>query len=128
MTPATPAGAPGVMTVLGAVILAAVVLYFLFTAVDGMGLATQIDSAAVAGKQHRPAARTSTPQVINGRTVNVPTTTPELFLLELDLHGRRVRGAADRTLFEDVQTGDPVQVTYQQRRFTGALQVLAVSR
>lgn len=127
MNSAAPAGATGILTIVGAVILAAVVLYFLFTAADGMGLGTQRGSAAVVGKQHRPAARTSTPQVINGRTVNVPMTTPEMFLLDLDLNGRRVQGAADRALFEGVHTGDQVQVTYQQRRFTGGLQVLAVS-
>jgi hypothetical protein len=116
------------MAMLGAFILVAVALYYAFMAYDGMGLETRSASAQVVGKDHRPAARTYSRQIINGQSLNVPMMTPEMFVLELDLAGRRVSGTTDRGLFEGIATGETVHVTYQQRRLTGALQVVSVSR
>jgi hypothetical protein len=127
-TAASEAGAVSFMPILGGLILVVVASYFLFNAVDGTGLASRTGRAAVVGKQYRPAAQTYTRQVIGNQTLNVPQTTPEMFVLDLELEGRRVQGTTDRALYERISAGDQVQVTYQQRRITGALQVLDVSR
>jgi len=127
-TTASEAGAVSFMPVLGAIILVLVAIYFLFQAVDGMGLASQSGRAAVVGKEYRPAGQTYTREVVGNQTLNVPKTTPEMHILELDLDGRRVQGTTDRALYESISAGDQVQVTYQQRRITGALQVVRVSR
>ena len=127
-TAAAETGAVNFMPVLGGIILAVVAIYFLFTAVDGTGLATQSGRAAVVGKQYQPAGKTYTRQVIGNQTLNVPQATAEMFVLDLDLEGRRVQGTTNRSLYEALAAGDQVQVTYQQRRITGSLQVLTVSR
>jgi hypothetical protein len=121
-------GAISFMPVLGGIILAVVAIYFLFTAVDGMALSTQSGRAAVVDKQYRPAGKTYTRQVVGNQTLNVPQTTPEMFVLDLDLEGERAQGTTSRALYETLAAGDQVQVTYQRRRITGGLQVLTVSR
>ena len=127
-TAASEAGAVSFMPILGGLILVVVASYFLFNAVDGTGLVSRSGRAAVVGKQYKPAGQTYTRQVIGSQTLNVPQTTPEMFVLDLDLEGQRVQGTTDRALYERISAGDQVQVTYQQRRITGALQVLDVSR
>ena len=116
------------MHIVGAVILGLVALYFLFMAVDGAGLATQTAEAEVVGKEHRPPGRTYTRQVINKQTYTVPQDTPEMFVLALDMDGQRAEGVTDRALYERVESGDRVQVSYQRRRLTGAISVVSVSR
>jgi hypothetical protein len=127
-TAASETGAVSFMPVLGAIILIVVALYFAFTAIDGVGLPMQSGRATVLGKQYRPAGQTYTRQIVGNQTLNVPQATPEMFVLDLDLDGQRVQGTTARALYEQLAAGDEVSVTYQQRRITGALQVLSVSR
>jgi hypothetical protein len=121
-------GAVSFMPVLGGIILAVAAIFFLFTAVDGMALPTHTGRAAVVGKQYRPAGKTYTREVVGNQTLNVPHATAEMFVLDLDLEGRHVQSTTHRGLHEALAAGDQVQVTYQQRRITGRLQVLSVSR
>ncbi len=116
------------MYVVGIVILIGVGLYYLFMAVDGMGLQERTGSAVVVGKAHREPGRTYTTQVINNRTYAVPHDTPEMFVLTLDLLGRPTEYASHRSLYDALSAGDTIRVTYQRRRLTGALQVVDVSR
>src|SRR5258705_9181298 len=126
-------GAPGaggarVMYVLGPVILLLVGGWYAFSAVDSMGLAATEGSGLVTGKQHRPPSKTYTTTVINNRTMTVPHVTPEAFVLTLTVAGDTAQGMADRDLYERVQVGDRVSVTYERRRVTGRMQVVKVSR
>jgi hypothetical protein len=116
------------MYVLGPVILLLVGGWYAFSAVDSMGLSSTEGSALVTGKEHRPAGRTYTTTVINNRTMTVPHDTPEAFVLTLAVAGDTTQGAADRDLYEHIQVGDRVRVTYARRRVTGGVQVVKVSR
>ena len=116
------------MHVLGAMILVLVVLWFGFQAVDRLGLATQQAPATVTGKTHRAAGQTYTTTIINKQTHVVPHATAEAYVLDLDLFGARAQGMADRALYDGVKAGDRVNVSYRKRRFTGGLEVVAVSR
>lgn len=128
-----PTGAPAMrsaraMYVLGVVALVGAGLYSLFAIMDGVALRTDAGAAAVVGKVHRDAARTYTTEIINGRGYVVPRTTPEMNVVQLDLSGRRAAHATDRALYEELETGDTVHVTYQRRRITGAVQILDLRR
>jgi len=125
-TPSTRAAR--IMYVLGPVILVAVGGWYAFSAVDSMGLSSQTGSAVVTGKEHRAAGKTYRTTVINNRTVTIPETTPEAYVLTLALDGDTTVGVADREVYEQVRTGDRVSVTYQRRRITGGLQVVKVGR
>ena len=115
------------MTVLGAVILVAVAAYYAFASVDAMGLASQTATARVMGKDHRPMSQTYTREIIGGQMRTVPHVNPEMYILQLDLNGERASGVTDQLLFDRVNVGDTVKVTYQRRRLTRALQVVSVS-
>jgi hypothetical protein len=52
--------------------------------------------------------------------------TPEMYLLTLDIDGRMAVSAVDRRTYEALKPGDRVQATYQRRRISGALQVVGV--
>jgi hypothetical protein len=116
------------MHIAGIVILTGVGLYFLFMAVDGLGLKVLSAPATVVGREYREAGKTYTTQVINNRPHVLPRARPAIYILQLDVGARQAAGAVPKRLFAVIQAGDRVQVTYQQRRITGLLQVLEVTR
>jgi hypothetical protein len=128
MTSAQGASGARFMYIFGAVILVAVGGWYAFSAIDRMSLATHEARAAVTDKQHRPAGTTYTRTVINNRTVTLPQATAESWVLGLSLDGRDAYGFAARELYDAVNVGDSVQVSYQRRRITGGVQVVDVRR
>lgn len=113
---------------IGAVVVAGVLLYVAFMAVDGTGLSHQHGRAAVVGREYKPPGTTYSTQLIGGQTRAVPQVTSELYLLQLELDGRRVEAAVPKSLYDSIENGDEVSVTYQRRRITGAIQVEQVTR
>jgi hypothetical protein len=127
--PTVPSTNPNrVMTVLGVVILVGAGLYFLFTAVNGVGLPELQATARVVGKEYRSAGVTYAPQVIGGRTHALPQATPEAYVLKLEIGGEGTECAVPKELYEASSVDDKVQVVYQQKRLTGALHVMDVKR
>jgi hypothetical protein len=116
------------MYIAGLVILIAFGTYFLFLAVDGLGLQQQKYTATVVDREHRDAVMGNRIEIINRQPYVTPHVTDEKYILKLNVDGRRAEGVVRRSLFEAVQPGDQVQVTYQTRRLTGRIQVLAVTQ
>jgi hypothetical protein len=116
------------MYIFGAIILVAVAGWFAFSALDRSALQTQEGRAAVTGKEHRPPGTTYTRTIINNRTVTLPQSTAEAFVLALSIDGGDAYGFTDRELYDAIEVGDSVSVTYQRRRITGAVQVIAIRR
>lgn len=114
--------------VLGGLVLAGVVLYYAFMAVDGLGLADQQAQGTVLGKEHRPPGRTYSTQIVGNRTLVVPQTTADAYVLRLDIRGREAGALVDKDTYDAVAPNSQVTVTYQRRRLTGAIQVVAVAR
>jgi hypothetical protein len=96
-------------------------------AIDGMGLADQQSTATVLDKIRHGAGRAYSTQVVGNRTLVVPQTTGEMLILSIDLDGVRSEASVDRALYDAVGSKDRVCVTYQRRRITGAVQVVAVT-
>jgi hypothetical protein len=116
------------MPVVGAVVLAALAVYFVFMAVDGMGLSDQSGTAVVVGKQYRKSHETYTTERFGDTNVTRPSTVPEMYILELTIDGKPAAAAVEKSLFDAATTDDRMTVTYQRRRLTGTLQVTGVSR
>jgi hypothetical protein len=116
------------MLVFGGLVLAGVVLYYAFMAVDGFGLADQQAQGIVIGKEHRPPGRTYSTQIVGNRTLVVPQTTSDAYVLRLDLRGREAAALVDKDTYDAVAPNSQVTVTLQRRRLTGAIQVVAVTR
>ncbi len=117
-----------VMYTAGLVILIAVGLYFAFQAIVGLGLETKKDSGTVVGREHREATMGYRTEIINSQPRPVRHYTPEKYILKLDINGQQTEGTVSRGLFEEVQPGDRLQVTFQKRRLTGRVQILDVTR
>jgi hypothetical protein len=117
-----------VMYTAGLIILIIVGLYFLFLAVDGLDLETRNDAGTVIGREHREAARGHRMEIINNRPLVVPHTTGPKYVLILDIGGQPAEATVFGSLFDAVQPGDRLQVTFQKRRLTGRVQILDVTR
>jgi hypothetical protein len=111
-----------------AVVLAALALYGTFMAIDGLGLSDRPGTAIVRGKQHRQAHATYANQRVGNTTISRSQTVPAMDLLDLEIEGQPATAAVEKSIFDAVRTNDRVEVTYQQRRLTGALQVTSVRR
>jgi len=122
------AGGARFMYLFGMVVLVAVGAWYAFLGLDRSALPVRDARAAVIGKEHRPPGTTYTRTVINNRTVTLPQTTAEVWVLVLSVDGRDAYGFAERSLYDAVNAGDSVSVAYQRRRITGALQVLDITR
>jgi hypothetical protein len=116
------------MWIVGLVIVVCVALYFLFQAADSLALTDQTAPAKVVGKGYREAGRSYYTEIINGRPVAAPRTTPEAYVLKLTFDGCEVECPVSLVLYDAMNDGDQVHVTYQRRRITGALKVMSVSR
>jgi hypothetical protein len=113
---------------IGGVILVAVVVYFGFQAVDATGLAAQLGTATVISKEHKKAGKTYRTDIVAGQTRVIPQDTPEMYLVKLRIGDKETTHAVERDLFDSLNNGDQLAVSYQQRRFTGGVQVIRVER
>lgn len=124
---APPSGAR-FMVVFGAVVVVLIGLYFLFMAVDSLGLADQEGTATVLGKEFREASTTYQTQKVGDRMLTVPQVTPPMYILKLNIAGRKTEGPVDKSLYDAVVAGDRVRVVYQKRRILGQVQIVSVTR
>lgn len=113
-----------IMMVVGAVIIAGVLFYYGFWAIDGLGLEDRQGTATVTGKEYVEPGMTYSRQYIGGQIRTLPQTTSEMYILELDIGGEQTSVAVDRGRHDAVEPGDEVRVVYQRRRLTGGLQVV----
>jgi hypothetical protein len=120
--------ARNIMVLLGGLILAGVVLYFMFNALNRYGLAGQKGTAIVVGKTFQPMRRIDIPQNINGRTVWVKQFEPDTYLLKLRVEDGETEFKVGKDLFDAVNSRDEVRVTYTRLRLTGGLSVTGVMR
>jgi len=103
-------------------------LFFLFQAVDTLGLEVKKASARVIAREHRETVMGYRTEIINNQPRAVANVTPEMYVLHLDIDGHRAEAAVSHSFYDAVQPGDRVQVTFQKRRLTGGLRVLEVTK
>ena len=111
-----------------AILLIAVAVYFAFGTVDRVGLTPHSAQARVTGKEFTQGSTTYTTEVIGGRTMSRPTRNPDVYLVTLDLMGTSTGAAVSRQVYESLQAGDVVQVTYRHTRLSKRLLVTNVAR
>ena len=111
-----------------AVALTAVLLYFLYGAVDRVGLDSRQAEGRVTGKQHTPGSTTYTTEVIGGRTMTRAHQNPEAYVVALDVGGEATGGAVTKELYDSLAPGARVRVRYRRTRVSKRLLVTSVSR
>jgi hypothetical protein len=113
---------------LPAVLLVGVVLYFLFGAVDRMGLETYQAEARITDKQFAAGSTTYNTNVVNGRNFTQAYQNPDVYMVTFELDGVPSGGLVDEQLYESLQPGERVHVQFRRTRLTGRVLVTHVSR
>jgi hypothetical protein len=116
------------MYIFGAIILVCVAIYFLFMAIDSLGLKEEKATAKVISKGYKQAGKTYITQIVANRPVVLPQVKPEMYILQVEIEGKKTECAVDKSLYEAINPEDQVQVVYQKRRILGKSQVLKVTR
>lgn len=127
LSPNVPASAR-IMYRAGQLVLVGVALYFGFLGADTLGLPARTADARVVGKEYVPAGRTYTTNVVGGRSQVHAQTTPEMYVVHLEMAGDSATAAVEKSLYDGLSTGQTVNVEYRRRRVTGGTDVLRVSR
>ena len=124
-----PANSPNAFVYLfPAIALAAVLLYFLYGAVDRFGLETHQADARVTGKQFAPGSTTYNTKVVAGRAWTESTRNPDAYIVTLEVDGEATGGAVSPQMYESLKEGERVRVRYQRTRFSKQILVTDVSR
>ena len=116
------------MYILGAVILVGVLGWMAFQALDGLALPTTTAPARVVGKGYRAAGKTYTTTIVNNRPLVVPHTTPEAWIVDLELADARAPAVVPQETFDRLAVGDSVLVTLARRRLTGGVMIVSVGQ
>jgi type IV secretory pathway TrbF-like protein len=111
-----------------AILLGAVLLYYLYGAVDRVGLETHDAEARVIGKQVGPGSTTYHTTVVDGRTWSQAQTNPDAYIVTLDVEGDTTGSAVSRQLYESLDTGERVRVQFRRTRLSKRVLVTDVSR
>jgi hypothetical protein len=111
-----------------ALAVAAVALYFLYGAVDRLGLEARDAEARVTGKQFTPGSTTYTTEVTAGRAWTKAHRNPDVFLVTLDVAGEATGGAVAPQLYDALQPGERVRVRVRRTRLSKRLLVTDVRR
>ena len=117
-----------IVYVVPAVLLAAVLLYFVYGAVDRLGLESVQADARVTGKQYAAGSTTYTTEVVGGRTMTRAQKNPEAFLVTLDVNGEQTGGAVSKELYDSLREGERVRVSVRRTRVSKRLLITDVRR
>jgi hypothetical protein len=111
-----------------AVAFTAVLLYYLYGAVDRLGLETRQTDAQITGKQRAQGSTTYNTRIAGGRTWTQATENPDAYILEFTIDGEATGGAVEPEMYESLHEGDSVRVAFQRTRITRRLVVTDVRR
>lgn len=111
-----------------AVAFAAVGLYYIYGAVDRLGLETHQAEARVTGKQVAPGSTTYNTVIAAGRAWTQSTTNPDARIVALELEGQATGGAVDPQTYDSLKEGDQVHVQFKRTRFSNQILVTDVRR
>ena len=91
-----------------AVVLAAVLLYYVYGAVDRFGLDTQRTEARVTAKQFASGSTTYNTNIVAGQALTQSSKNPDFYVIGLEVNGEPVGGAVTPQVYESLQPGDLV--------------------
>jgi hypothetical protein len=123
-----PNGPNPLVYLLPALMLGAVLLYFLYGAVDRAGLETHQASAVVTGKHFTPGSTTYRTNTVGGRAVTQSDRNPDVYMVTFDLEGVSSGGLVGQELYESLEAGEPVRVRFRRTRLSNQVVVTEVSR
>jgi hypothetical protein len=124
----TPYSANPFAYIFSVVLVGAVFLYFLYGAIDRMGLEVQTASAVITGKQFTASGKSYYTTFAGGREWVQSRTTPDTYAVVLSLGSEQTAGVVSKALYDSLQANDTVQVKIQRTRITKRLEVVDVTK
>ncbi len=111
-----------------AIAFTAVLLYYLYGAVDRLGLETRQAEARVTGRQFAHGSTTYNTTIAAGRAWTQAHENSDAYIVMFEVDGEATGGVVDSGLYESLKEGDEVHVRFQRTRFSKQLLVTDVRR
>jgi hypothetical protein len=124
----TPFSANPFAYIFPAIAFAAVAVYYMYGAIDRIGLDTHAAEARVTGKQYAPGSTTYNTNVVAGRAWTQSQQNPDNYVVTLEVEGETTAGLVTKEMYESLKTDDRVHVHVRRTRISKQLQVTDVSR
>jgi hypothetical protein len=109
-------------------VFVAVILYLGFWAINDTGLASEVATAPVLGKEFRRAGTTYRTQKVGNVYSTVPFSTPEMYIFKMGIGDQDVSWPVEKKLYDATTVGSQVEIRYAKRRLTGSIKVLSIAR
>jgi hypothetical protein len=112
--------------IMPAVILGAALVYFLYYAINKVGLETRTASAVVTAKDHTPGSTSFVNRIAGGRSWTQAQQQPDFYAVSLNIENEPTVALVTKEKFDRLEKNDRVRVTYRRTRISGRIEVLDV--
>jgi hypothetical protein len=112
--------------IMPAIILGAVLVYFLYYAFDKVGLETSTANAVVTAKDYTPGSTSYVNREAGGRTWTQAQQQPDFYAVSLKIENEPTVAVVTKEKFDRLQKNDRVRVTYRRTRISGRIEVVDV--
>ncbi len=113
--------------IMPAVILGAVLVYYLYGAIDKVGLETHTADAIVTSKTHTQGSTNFVTRIAGDRAWTQAQQQPDFYVISLTVEGEPTVALVLKDKFDRLNEGDQVRVTIRHTRISGKLQVVDVN-
>ncbi len=113
--------------IMPAVILAAVLVYYLYGAIDQSGLETYTADAIVTSKTYTPGTTNYVNRIAAGRSWIQAQQQSDFYAISLSIEGESTVALVTKEKFDWLSENDRVQVTYRRTRISNTLRVVDVN-
>ena len=103
-------------------------LYYVYGAVDRVGLQAQHAHARVASKLVAPGSTTYHTSTVGGRTWTQSSVNPEVHVLTFEVEGERAGAAVSPEFYATVHAGEVMRIEFTRTRFSNQLVIDDVRR
>lgn len=110
--------------IMPAVILGAAIVYFLYYAINKVGLETRTADALVTAKDHTPGSTTYVSRQAGGQTHTQAQQQPDFYAVSLKIENEPTVALVTQERFDRLQKNDRVRVNYRRTRITGKIEVV----
>jgi hypothetical protein len=102
--------------------------YFLYGAIDRLGLESRSTLGRVTGKHFTPGSTTYNTNIVAGRAWTQAERNPDNYLVNLDIEGEPTGGLVTKEIYEAVNVNEQVHVRIRRTRLSKRLLVTDVTR
>ena len=124
----TPYSANPFIYIFSIVAIGAVLIYYVYGAIDRGGLELNTAPATVEGKQFTESGKSYYTTIAGGRAWVQSQDTPETYAVVLNVGNERTAGVVSKQVYDSLKVNDSVQVKMRRTRITGRLEVIEVTR